>query len=97
VRNGKWIQDWAVVVYAVPLLFSRQIGSNWYEPDGALATATRGYGNTLSGLIFVLAVAGMLAFQIHSRLSDGREEPKQAAQSTTPSITPPRGQEARQP
>jgi hypothetical protein len=97
VKNGKWIQNWAVVVYAVPLLFGRQIGSNWYDPDGALATATRGYGNTLSGLIFVLAVAGMLAFQIHSRLSDGREEPNQAPQLTAPAIAPPPGREARQP
>jgi hypothetical protein len=77
VRNGKWIQDWAVVVYALPLLFSRQIGSNWYEPDGAFATATRGYGNAFSGLIFLLAVAGMLVFQIFSRLSDGGKEPSQ--------------------
>jgi hypothetical protein len=32
VKNGKWIQDWAVLIYAIPLLFGRQSTSNWYEP-----------------------------------------------------------------
>jgi len=76
VKKGKWIQDWAVLIYAIPLLFGRQSTSNWYEPDGALATTTRGYGHALSGSILVFAVVGMLAFQIHQRLSGGRGEPK---------------------
>jgi hypothetical protein len=88
VRNGKWIQDWAVVVYALPLLFSRQIGSHSYEPNGAFATATRGYGNALSPLISLLAVAGMLAFQILSRRSDGRKEPNQAPLRMPVSVMP---------
>jgi hypothetical protein len=86
VKKGKWIQNGAVVIYTLPLLFGRQWTSTWTEPDGTPALARRGYGHAWSAWIFVFAVAGLLAFQILSRLSDRREEPNKAPLRTPVSV-----------
>jgi hypothetical protein len=69
VREGRWIESWAVILYALPLLWHRTSTSSWREPDGALATATGGYGHALSPWVFLFAVLGLLLFQIATRLT----------------------------
>jgi hypothetical protein len=77
VREGRWIESWSVMVYALPLLWHRTSSSSWTESDGSLATATGGFGHALSGWVFLLAILGLLLFQILARLADDDEEPSQ--------------------
>jgi hypothetical protein len=78
VREGRWIESWSVILYALPLLWHRTGTSSWIEADGALATATGGYGHALSSQVFLFAVAGLLLFQVLARLIDGRDTPPQS-------------------
>ena len=80
VREGRWIESWGVIVYALPLLWHRISSSSWTEADGALATATGGFGHALSGWVFLFAILGLLLFQILARLTDDNEEPNQPSQ-----------------
>lgn len=76
VREGRWIESRGVILYALPLLWHRSSSSTWIEPDGALATATSGYGHASSTWIFVFAIASLLLFQILMRLtSDDGADP----------------------
>lgn len=70
VKAGNWIESWGVMLYAIPLLVHRTSSSSWIEADGAIAKATGGYGHATSIWVFVFAVAGLLLFQIRSRLTD---------------------------
>ena len=74
IRAGRWIESWAVILYAVPLLWHRTSSSSWREPDGALATASGGYGYALSFWVFLFAVLGLLLFQIFLRLTPDAED-----------------------
>ena len=74
-REGNWIETWSVIVYALPLLWHQTSSSSWIEADGALATATGGYGHDLSSRIFLFAIMGLLLFQILARLTGDDEEP----------------------
>lgn len=69
VKTGRWIESWAVILYALPLLGHRVSTSSWREPDGALATATGGYGHACSPWVFLFAVLGLLLFQMFTRLT----------------------------
>ena len=69
VKTGNWIESWVVVVYTLPLLWHQNSVSTWKEADGAMATEIGGYGHASSGWVFVFAVAGLLLFQILSRLA----------------------------
>lgn len=80
VREGRWIESWSVIVYALPLLWHRISSSSWTEADGTLATATGGFGHALSGWVFLFAILGLLLFQILARLTDDDEEPNQPPQ-----------------
>lgn len=82
VREGKWIESWSVMVYALPLLVHRTSSTSWTEADGALATMTGGYGHALSGRIFLCAILGLLLFQILIRLGPDDQETKQPLQPT---------------
>jgi hypothetical protein len=75
VGEGRWIQSWSVLLYAIPFLWQQQSTSVWQTPDGATATTTRGYGGPLSGWILLFMIAGLLLFQILSRLSGSRGGP----------------------
>ncbi|MBI3885139.1 MAG: hypothetical protein HY302_05350 [Opitutae bacterium] len=75
VEPGRWIFSWGVLLFTLPLLYRRTTTSSWKEADGALATATGGYGHTLSGTVFVLAVLGMLLWQIAGRLAPRKAMP----------------------
>lgn len=77
VREGRWIESWSVIVYALPLLVHKTSSSSWIEADGALATMSGGYGHALSGRVFLFAVLGLLLFQIVSRLGSDDEKPDQ--------------------
>lgn len=77
VRAGRWIESWSVTIYALPLLWHRTSISSWTEADGALATASGGFGHTLSGWVFLLATLGLLLFQILARLVGDDEGPNQ--------------------
>lgn len=79
VQSGRWVPSWSVLIYALPLVFRFNSTSNWTDPDGALATATGGYGGALSRAVFLFAVAGLLLFQIRSRLSIENTEAEPAA------------------
>ncbi len=74
VRGGRWIKSWSVILYALPLLWHQISSSSWREPDGALATATGGYGHALSSWVFLFAVLGLLLFQILTRLTPNDED-----------------------
>lgn len=80
VREGRWVESWLVIVYALPLLFHRISSSSWIEADGALAKATGGFGHAFSGWVFLFAILGLLLFQILARLTGDDEEPKQPSQ-----------------
>jgi hypothetical protein len=69
VRDGRWIESWSVVLYALPLLWHHVSTSNWTAPDGALATSSGGFGHPLSSTVFLLAIAGLMLAQIRDRLS----------------------------
>jgi hypothetical protein len=75
VREGNWIESWSVIVYALPLLVHRTTSSSWNEADGALARMTSGYGDAISGRIFLYAVLGLLLFQILMRLEPNDQMP----------------------
>jgi hypothetical protein len=81
VREGRWIESWGVIAYALPLLWHRTSRSSWTEADGALATASGGFGHALSGWVFLFAILGLLLFQILARLTSDDEEPNHAAQT----------------
>ena len=80
VKAGRWIKSWGVIFYALPLLWQQTSSSSWVEPDGALATATGGYGHASSSWVFLFAVLGLLLFQIFTRLTPGDVIPNQMAQ-----------------
>ena len=80
VREGRWIESWGVIIYALPLLWHRVSSSSWTEADGALARATGGYGHAISSWIFLFAVLGLLLFQIRLRLAPDDVEPNQSLQ-----------------
>lgn len=44
------------------------------EPDGALATATGGFGHDLPVWVFLFAIAGILLFQLSKRLTSSLPE-----------------------
>jgi hypothetical protein len=69
VREGRGIESRIVILYALPLLWHRNSSSSWMEPDGVMATATGGYGHSLSVWVFTFAVLGLLLFQILTRLT----------------------------
>jgi hypothetical protein len=75
VREGRWIESWSVMVYALPLLWHRISSSSWVESDGTLATSTGGFGHALSGWVFLFVILGLLLFQILARLTGDDEEP----------------------
>lgn len=75
IAPGRWIQSRAVLLYALPLLWHQESTSSWMEPDGSMATLSRGYGHGLSTQVFFFAIAGMLLFQILARLtSDDKDD-----------------------
>lgn len=74
VGAGRWIESRTVILYALPLLWHRTSSSRWTEPDGALASATGGYGHSLSSWVFLFAVLGLLLFQIFTRLTKDDED-----------------------
>lgn len=76
VREGRWIESWSVLVYALPLLVFRSSISHWVEADGTLAKATGGFGHALSTWVFLFAILGLLLFQILGRLTDDDEANK---------------------
>lgn len=76
VREGRWIRSWAVLLYALPLLWHQISTSSWKEPDGAVATVTSGYGQAASSSIFILAILGLLLFQIYVRLTPDDDDPE---------------------
>jgi hypothetical protein len=78
VAKGEWIQNGAVLIYVLPLLFGKRWTSSWTEPDGTLVAAQRGFGHACSAWILIFAVIGLLAYQVLSRLSEGSEVPNQA-------------------
>ena len=69
VRDGRWIESWSVLLYALPLLWRQVSTSSWRAPDGALATSSGGFGHPLSSTVFLLAIAGLVLAQIKDRLS----------------------------
>jgi hypothetical protein len=69
VGEGRWIQSWLVIVYALPLLWHQNSTSVRKEVDGAMATVTGGYGHDLSTWVFIFTVIGLYLFQIYVRLS----------------------------
>ena len=78
VEGGRWVRSWGVLIYALPLIFRSVSTSTWTAPDGALATATGGYGSDRSFAVFLFAIAGLLLFQILSRLSMEKTEAEPA-------------------
>lgn len=81
VRRGEWVESWSVIGYALPLLWHRISSSTWTEADGALATATGGFGHALSCWVFLFAILGLLLFQVLTRLTGDDEAPNQPPQS----------------
>jgi hypothetical protein len=75
---GKWLPSKSVVLYALPLLWTKNITSSWIDADGAAVTQTGGYGHPSSSTVFVLAIAGMLLFQILMRLKSGGDDSRDA-------------------
>jgi len=75
VAPGAWIHSWGVLFYPLPLLLRFNRGSSWIEADGARATAFGGYGHDLSSIVFLLAVAALLLFQIAERLDGPTPKP----------------------
>lgn len=75
VREGKWIESWGVIAYALPLLVHRTSSSSWIEADGALAKMNSGFGHPLSSWIFLFAIVGLLLFQILIRLRPDENQP----------------------
>lgn len=78
-KEGRWIPSRGVIAYALPLLLHRTTVSTWIEPDGALATASGGYGHAASSWVFLFAVLGLLLFQILARLTGDDAEPEAEA------------------
>jgi len=68
-REGRWIVNWGVLLYALPLLWHQNSSSSWLEPDGTWANATGGYGHPLSAWVFLFAILGLLLVQILARLT----------------------------
>lgn len=82
-KGGSWVPSRSVVVYALPLLWHRTSSSIWTEADGAVATATGGYGHATSIWVFLFAVLGLLLFQILVRLTNDDDEPEPEAGAHT--------------
>ena len=69
VAAGGWIPSKSVLLYALPLLFSHTTTSTWVAADGTRAVANGGFGHALSPWVFLVAVAGMILFQLHAKLA----------------------------
>ena len=78
VESGRWVRSWSVMIYTLPLIFRSISTSTWTAQDGALATATGGYGSDRSIAVFLFAIVGLLLFQILSRLSPEKSEAEPA-------------------
>jgi hypothetical protein len=87
VREGKWIRSWAIIVYALPLLWHQTSTSTSQAEDGATVVTTGGYGHALSAYLFMFAIVGLLLFQISTRLHPDDQEPSTAPDSTAGSVT----------
>lgn len=88
IAPARWIDTWLVLVYLLPLLWRQTVTSTSIAADGTTKVLTRGYGHESAPLVFLFAAAGLILFQVYTRLQPPSPRPPAAADQIAPKLSP---------